>query len=89
MNRLEASLMLAATTMMSGSQISRAAEEAASDVKATQDLTAVIALQGQPCGTVVSAAKQAEDDYLATCENGSRYRIYVNEDGRVIVKKLD
>jgi hypothetical protein len=68
---------------------SHAAEDAASDVTVTQDLTAVIALQGQPCGQVVSAAQQGEDDYLATCQDGNRYRIFVNEDGRVVVEKLD
>jgi hypothetical protein len=67
---------------------SLAAEEARSNVTVAQDLIAVIALQGQPCGTVVSATEQGEDDYLATCENGHRYRIFVNEDDRVIVERL-
>jgi hypothetical protein len=68
---------------------SHAAEDAVSDVTVTQDLTAVIALQGQPCGQVVSAAQQGEDDYLATCQDGNRYRIFVSDDGRVVVEKLD
>lgn len=91
MNRIQKSLALVAA-MISGSGISLAAEEkeeeAASDVTLAQDLTAVLALQGKPCGRVVNAARQGEDDYLATCENGDRYRIFVNEDGRVIVEKL-
>jgi hypothetical protein len=50
------------------------------------DLTAVIALQGKPCGKVVSATKRGEDDYVATCQDGNKYRVYV-KDGRVIVDK--
>jgi len=52
-----------------------------------KDLTAVIALQGQPCGTVVSYEKQGENDYLARCASGDVYRVYVNEQGRVVVVK--
>lgn len=67
----------------------RAAEEPSSEVPATKDLTAVIALQGLPCGKVVSATQQGEDDYVASCEDGNRYRVFVNADGRVVVEKLD
>jgi hypothetical protein len=56
------------------------------DISNTTDLTAVIALQGKPCGKVVNATKRGEDDYLATCENGNRYRVYV-KDGRVVVEQ--
>jgi hypothetical protein len=66
-----------------------AVEEPAGDVPVDKDLTAVIALQGLPCGRVVSASQQGNDDYLATCENGMRYRVFVNADGRVVVEKLD
>jgi hypothetical protein len=64
-----------------------AAENPAGDIPLTTDLTAVIALQGLPCGKVVSALQQGENDYLATCQDGNRYRVYVNADGRVIVEK--
>jgi len=60
--------------------------QAEEDPAVLKDLTAVIALQGQPCGQVVSATKQGDNDYIATCKDGSRYRVYVNE-GRVIVQK--
>ena len=60
--------------------------QAADDPAVLKDLTAVIALQGQPCGQVVSATKQGDNDYIAMCKDGSRYRVYVNE-GRVIVQK--
>ena len=66
-----------------------AVEETPGDVPVTTDLTAVIALQGLPCGNVVSATRQGENDYIASCENGNRYRVFVNADGRVIVEKLD
>lgn len=66
-----------------------AAEEPPGNVPVTQDLTAVIALQGLPCGKVVTATQRGEDDYVASCEDGNRYRIYVNADGRVVVEKLD
>jgi hypothetical protein len=60
--------------------------QAADDPAILKDLTAVIALQGQPCGQVVSATKQGDNDYLATCKDGSRYRVFINE-GRVVVQK--
>lgn len=62
------------------------AAAAADDPKQRQDLTAVIALQGKPCGEVVSYATQADNDYVATCKDGNRYRVYV-KDGRVLVEK--
>ena len=60
---------------------------AADDPAVLKDLTAVIALQGQPCGQVVTATKQGDNDYLAACKDGSRYRVFVNADGRVVVQK--
>jgi hypothetical protein len=60
--------------------------QAADDPTVLKDLTAVVALQGQPCGQVVSATKQGDNDYLATCKDGSRYRVFINE-GRVVVQK--
>jgi len=87
-SRLENSLVLVAATMLSGAGTPLAAQETRSDATVVKDLTAVIALQGQPCGQVVSATQQRENDYLATCQNGNRYRIFVNADGRVIVEKL-
>jgi hypothetical protein len=66
-----------------------AAEETRGEVSVTKDLTAVIALHGLPCGNVVSATEQGQDDYVASCENGNRYRVFVAADGRVIVEKID
>jgi hypothetical protein len=68
---------------------SLAADETSGDVPVTRDLTAVIALQGLPCGKVVSASQRGEDDYVASCQDGNRYRVYVNAEGRVVVEKVD
>lgn len=89
MKKIGMSLAMIAAVLVSSSGTSLAAEDAASDVAVTQDLTAVIALQGLPCGRVVSATQAGEDDYTASCEDGNRYRIFVNADGRVVVEKLD
>jgi hypothetical protein len=53
-----------------------------------KDLTAVIALQGLPCGEVVAVTVQAENDFAASCKDGNRYRVYLNAEGRVVVEKL-
>lgn len=60
---------------------------AADDQAVLKDLTAVIALQGQPCGQVVTVARQGENDYVASCQDGNRYRVFVNAQGRVVVQK--
>jgi len=59
---------------------------AADDPKQRQDLAAVIALQGKPCGEVVSYVVQGDNDFVATCKDGNRYRVSV-KDGRVVVEK--
>ena len=59
----------------------------AQDASVLKDLTAVIALNAQPCGEVVSAVRQAESDYLASCKDGNRYRVFTNAQGRVVVEK--
>ena len=89
MTTLRRSLALVAATMIPHAGTLLAAEDAASDVTVARDLTAVIALQGLPCGQVVSATQQGEDDYVASCQDGNRYRVFVNAEGRVVVEKLD
>lgn len=89
MTTLRRSLALVAATMISYAGTPLAAEDAASEVAVARDLAAVIALQGLPCGQVVSATRQGEDDYVASCQDGNRYRVYVNAEGRVVVEKLD
>ena len=63
------------------------ASAAADDARLRQDLAAVIMLLGLPCGEVVSAQRQADNDHIATCKDGSRYRVFVNAEGRVVANK--
>ena len=60
---------------------------AADDEVLKKDLTAVIALQGFPCGQVVSVKTQAENDYIALCKDDNKYRVHLNAAGRVVVEK--
>ena len=60
---------------------------AAADVTLRKDLTSVILLLGLPCGEVVSAKRQADNDHIALCSNGYRYRVFVNAQGRVVAQK--
>ncbi|HVS25912.1 MAG TPA: hypothetical protein VHE58_01155 [Burkholderiales bacterium] len=60
---------------------------AADDASLSKDLTAVIALHGLPCGQVVSVKRQDDNDYIASCQDGNRYRVYVNSEGRVVAQK--
>jgi hypothetical protein len=53
----------------------------------SKDLTSTIALLGLPCGQVVSAKRLGENDYIATCSNRMRYRVYMNAQGRVVAEK--
>ena len=60
---------------------------AADDALTRKDLTAVIALQGLPCGEVVSVKTQGDNDHIATCKDGNRYHVFLNSTGRVVVEK--
>ena len=60
---------------------------AVEDEALKKDLTAVIALQGFPCGEVVSVKTQAENDYAVSCKDENKYRVYLNAAGRVVVEK--
>ena len=52
-----------------------------------KDLTSTIALLGLPCGQVVSAQRLKENDYIATCSDKNRYRVFINPEGRVVATK--
>ena len=52
-----------------------------------KDLTSTIALLGLPCGQVVSAQRLKENDYVATCKDKNRYRVFINAEGRVVAQK--
>lgn len=60
---------------------------AADAAEQRKDLAAVIALNGQACGEVVSYQEKGKNDFLATCKDGNRYRVFVNAEGRVVVQK--
>ena len=60
---------------------------AAEDAALLKDLTSVIMLLGMPCGQVVSTQRQADNDHIASCENGNRYRVFMNAQGRVVAQK--
>ncbi len=74
-------LLVLATTLAATAAL------AADDPKQRQDLAAVIALQGLPCGEVVSYVVKGDNDYVASCKDGNRYRVFVNPEGRVVVQK--
>jgi len=75
--------ILVAATMALFIGASRAAE----DVSLLKDMTSVIALLGLPCGQVVSAFKKGDNDHIATCKDGNRYRVFLNDKGRVVAQK--
>jgi len=52
------------------------------------DLRATIALQGMPCDQIAQVQRNGDSDYTATCRDGNRYRVYIDAQGRVVVKKL-
>jgi hypothetical protein len=60
---------------------------AAEGVTLIEDLTSTIKLLGLPCGQVVSSKRQADNDQIASCRNGDRYRVFVNAEGRVVAQK--
>jgi hypothetical protein len=74
-------LIFALATLFAGSS------PAADDVALLKDLTSVIMLLGMPCGQVVSAKRQGDNDHIASCKNGNRYRVFVNAEGRVVAQK--
>ena len=81
MNKLIASLAFSVGLAMLLAVPSRAQDEEA----LKKDLTAVIALHGMPCGQVVTVKVLAQNDYAASCEDGNKYHVYLNAEGRVMV----
>jgi hypothetical protein len=74
--------------LMAMSALASVGAHAAEDPSFSKDLTATIALHGLPCDKVVSAQRNGDNNYTATCHDGNRYQVYVDPNGRVIVKKL-
>jgi hypothetical protein len=61
---------------------------AADDPALSKDLTSTIALLGLPCGKVVKSERRGGNDYVASCQDGNRYRVSLNPRGKVVAKKL-
>ncbi len=74
-------LMLAVTMLFAVPAI--AAENGA----LAKDLTSTISLLGLPCGQVVNVVTQGNRDYIVTCSDKNRYRVYLNPQGRVAAEK--
>jgi len=83
MNRRTMVLALTIASVSFFPEASRAAEDPA----LLKDMTSVIALLGLPCGQVVSVEKKGENDHVATCKDGNRYRVALNAAGRVVATK--
>jgi hypothetical protein len=45
----------------------------------TKDLTAMIALQGLPCGQVIAVEQNAESDFSVSCTDGQLHRVYLTD----------
>jgi hypothetical protein len=60
---------------------------AAEDPSSATDLKATIALHGMACDQVVNVKRLGDSDYLASCQDGNRYHVFVNAQGRVVVEK--
>ncbi len=78
---------LAGCALMIGIAFGATPSLAADDAATRKDLAAVIALQGLPCGEVVSVRTQGENDHVASCKDGNRYHVFLNSAGRVVVEK--
>ncbi|MBS1219323.1 MAG: hypothetical protein H6R21_2456 [Proteobacteria bacterium] len=74
-------LILALTMLFAGP--AGAAENGA----LAKDLTSTISLLGLPCGQVVNVVTQGNRDYIVTCSDKNRYRVYLNPQGRVAAEK--
>ena len=51
-----------------------------------EDLLAVLTLRGKPCGGIASYERKGDSDYLVTCKDGHRYRVYVGPGDRVVIE---
>jgi len=77
----------ASLTTLAIAAVIAAGAAAADDATVKKDLTAVIALQGLPCGQVTEVKTLGDNDYIASCQDGNRYHVFVNAQGRVVAQK--
>ncbi len=78
---------LARALIVAMAMLVAAPASAADNGSLAKDLTATISLLGLPCGQVVNVVTQGNRDYLVTCSDKNRYRVYVNAQGRVTAEK--
>ncbi len=78
----------AAALLFPFAMLAAAPVPAADDPALLKDLTAVLMLLAMPCGEVVSAKRQGDNDHIAICKDGNRYRVFVNAEGRATAQKL-
>ena len=77
-------LLLLLLSLAIGNSSDAIAQE--SDAKVKKDLKTVLALQGKTCNDIDRLESLGENDYLVTCKDGNRYRIWIDADDRVIVE---
>ncbi len=70
---------------MIASAVAETESDAAHRETVKKDLFAVITLSGSHCEKVVDYEIRNDSLYIVTCKNGSRFRINVNDEGRVEV----
>ena len=51
-----------------------------------QDLLAVLTLKGKPCGSITSTDRKGDSDYLVTCSDGHKYRVFIGPGNRVVIE---
>jgi hypothetical protein len=56
------------------------------DAALRKDLASVIALRGHACEAVTKVEKKGENDFIATCRDGKRYRVQLSGE-RVVVTR--
>lgn len=86
-SRARALLALLAPLVLAAAPAAQAEGPKKPPVSVPSDLAAVIALRGKPCDGIARYEKQAENDYLVTCKDGHRYRVYIAPDDRVVVEE--
>lgn len=74
-------------TLLAAAPLAAEPPEPGGAVSTAQDLQAVLALRGLPCRAVDSHERLGPADYAVRCRDGERYRIHVDADGRVQVKR--
>jgi len=67
--------------------LAASAQPAQKSVPVPEDLLAVLTLRGKPCGSIASSERKAESDYLVTCSDGHKYRVFIGPGDRVVIEE--